>query len=914
MRQVQHARLLVLLAGLAGPMGPLSAAGLVQTPAAPVAPPAAPPAAPAVPLTAPAASVSLGESSGVSQPRIEASEFAGILARTTARIALVDLKVARTPGQAEYELTRIMIEDALSRTPEDLDLLRLLAETCVQLGDETRAIKVTRLIHKLDPSDKVAEMTLISSTIAGMQTVGERVKALKTFVGPRGAGIDPGVRSRLSLDLALLAREQADSAGFSEALRQSLKLDPTNKEAAGLLHSVIMAGNASPREVVQSLLVIMAADPIDPAPSLSIARIMLEHGAAKGALRFYDLHNNMVAAGQERLSPDLVAERYVALWASSSPAKVVTEITQPFYVEKRNQRMDRETKRAANIPTEQWLDALLREVYRPSELVRAWTVAASADGNDVFTSLGLGELAQNAANFESNALNDQIRGEAMSADDAKKLVSNMQVDLLWVRCLTGQQTDEASKQVSALRVNPNVPDSVLARLEGWTKIREAEGLSPDELDADNKSERTKTLEDGEALLKRQAGRGDLLAELGLAAAQAVRGDRAAAAKHFAELSIKLRGTLAGAWAQSRAVSLAGAGSAPPARVTADAGELEAVASGVPEWLEAVATNPGKFVAFSMLPVEKDLKPFSKASVEIVIRNEAPIALAVGNERAINSRVLLTAEVTVGVKDSSPGAAEVVSLERRYFLAPGEEMRVQAWAEPGLSAWFAELNACDVMRLRWRAIQGFRMKREETWKGTTRKDTMTRVAGPFSLTADTPVVIRSAVPGCGEGKFDAGAIAKRLETGTTEELVVVIAAIRYRMARDEEANLPGFASSKSLSVVEKQAISNALANRYEKADSTERAMILLMMPSARFYRALLDFDAVLSGIAEPDARVLRYKMITRAVDKDDPVLAAGNASADPLTRAVASIMRKRLQAETPRTYSRMPSSGNFLTLD
>ncbi len=804
-------------------------------------------------------------------PKIDAAEFAGIFARLTARITLIDLKLSQRPGPTEYQLTRVMLEDALERLPEDIDLLRLLAETCVQGGDEARAIELTRKIHALDPSDKVVEMTLIASALTNLQTVGERVKALRTFLGPRGEGIDPGVRSRLALDLALLLREMSDPTGFSEALRQSLRLDPTNKEAAGLLHSVVLARNPAPRELVQSLLVLMAADPIDSAPSLGIARILARHGAVIGAQRFYDLHFNTVRAGRELPSVDVAAERMVALWLSATPAKVVAELSQPLMVRRRAAA----AAIAEMIAAERPIDKLPKpgDESMPSELVRVWALAAQADGNEVFALLALDDLQANADAFARNALNTEIRGESMTEDEARKMVALRELDLLWIRCLTGLQTEAATRQVDALRINTNVSDESLVRLDGWNKVRRGE------IDA------------GEALLRRQVAKGDVLAELGLAVAMEQREQRAAAAERFAALAAELRGTLAGAWALGRATALAGKAPA----VDSVVAELEAVAAGVPEWMETLATNPSQYVTLSVRPLSNTIAPFSKASVEILVRNDAPIALAVGHERAINSRVLLTSEVNAGAKDQPLSPPEVVSLDRRFVLAPGEEMRVQAWGEQGLSAWIADLNACDVTRIRWRIVQGFRVKPGGIME-----------PGPFSLTANTSMVYRTAVPGCGEGTFDSGVTAQRLATATTQELIPVIAAVRYRLTRDEETSSSG---TKPLSVQEKQTISSALAERYAKGDSTERTIILLMLPSSRFFKSLLDFDAALTNVAETDPRVLRYKLVTRAVDKDDPVLAAGDASGDETTRLVSQLMRKRL-IDNPRTYSRLPSSGRY----
>src|SRR5690606_22072900 len=111
---------------------------------------------------------------------------------------------------------------------------RLLLEAWYAAGDEAKVIEVTREIIRLDPSDTVAQLRLISDRISRYQSVEERQTAFDRLLGESGGAIDPSVRSRLALDDALLARELGDEQRFVERLSMATQLDSSNKPAAVL--------------------------------------------------------------------------------------------------------------------------------------------------------------------------------------------------------------------------------------------------------------------------------------------------------------------------------------------------------------------------------------------------------------------------------------------------------------------------------------------------------------------------------------------------------------------------------------------------------------------------------------------------------------------------------------------------------
>lgn len=116
-------------------------------------------------------------------------------------------------------------------------------------GDPGLLAKATARVVLLDPSDTVAQR-LITARIAARQTAEERLEVYERMLGPRGASIDPTVRSRLALDAALIERERGELDRFLRYLTLATDLDRTNKEAHHLATSYFAeyaGGSGEPR-------------------------------------------------------------------------------------------------------------------------------------------------------------------------------------------------------------------------------------------------------------------------------------------------------------------------------------------------------------------------------------------------------------------------------------------------------------------------------------------------------------------------------------------------------------------------------------------------------------------------------------------------------------------------------------------
>jgi hypothetical protein len=798
-------------------------------------------------------------------------DVAAVSARGLVRIALLDLKLSQRPGEPEFLTTAALLSLAHELLPADADVLRLLIEAVNQRGDAERASALNAKLVVLDPTDRVAQLGRITYLIGQMQSVDERLAAYSRFLGPAGEQLDPGLRSRLAMDSALLLRERGDADGFNARLRAALALDPTNKDAATLLFTVVSKrvaqGEAPASDRLDALLVLLAADPIDPLTHLSIARELSTAGASAAAERFYDNYGELCKKFESRPAPSVGAERLIEMWRVSGPAKVVGELSGAVLIPRREayDLLRRFESGVAKLPAGQQLPKP-EDVRLPGDLERVWLLAADAAENQVFTTFAYLDLVHSYERLR-DFLNAPT--EALSPEQERVLrddLSGRDADLAWLRLLIGIDVGLVPEQIARMKLDPALKGVGVARLEAFLDVREGDVAS------------------GETRLEPLAREGDELAALALAVSESLHGKDEEAGRRFAAASVRLSGSAYGAWAASRAKRLTGS----PAPAVPDAARAQAAADSIPAFFDALARDPRRFSSIRASVTPSTAGPFEPFKLTIAVRNTSPRAFAIGSERSINSRILISPSVSVAGLDSKAPVPEISSLERRFSLAAREEMSITVWPETGLTSWLAEMQGGDVARRKWRIIQGFRLKQGGQMD-----------AGPLSQTTETDLVVRQAFPRAAEPP---AAIVEWISTAPDNELPYAVGAARHQIYRDET-------DTKPLEPADRTAYSAALAARYTRGDAALRTFLLTFLPTGRFAKGLVEFDAAIANLEEPDPRVMLVKVVTRATGADSPIIKAGLASTDATVRSVAEAMALRL-TENPRVYSRCPSSGRM----
>lgn len=804
-----------------------------------------------------AGTVAVGRDSEGQPDRSAATRHADeATARAVARVALVDLRALAAPGGPDYRIAAGLLRTAHRLAPDDQDILRLTIDALAQAGDDEGVIEFTRLLLKMEPQDTVAQLRLISAQVARAQDVRARLALYDNFLGPRGESLDAAIRSRLALDAALLLRENGDTEGFVERLRQAVKLDSTNKDAATLAYSFFSQRVQDPEARVETLIALLNADPTDAKFHESLARELALGGAHRAALRFFRLSASVCGLSDIRIETEMLAARLTQQWmveGAESPLKEVnTELGQQRgRAEAMRKRAEEAGLTGRNLP-----DPMQLRVALDIEQVRL--AAASASGDAATTTGSMTDMAASVGELRLAAADPAKRAPGLTEAKAKSEATFWNRELLWMRLWTGQQVEDAAKQIDELAKED--PEADLNVLRGWLSLRQGK-------------------RDDAMTVFQSAADKDIVALLGVGAVMESKDDKTGAAKQYAEVYRKTPGSLIGAWARTKSAALGGQDPKGPE----SAARLEALVSGIPAWLDEMAANPRRFEVLSVSVPTGELTPLGKAAATLRVRNISAIPLAMGPDRPINSRILIAPSVSIpGVNVGEAALPEVVNIDRRLRLMPREEFVVTVWVDAGFGGWALEQLSSQATRIRWRIEQGFRVDAAGTTRGSG-----------LGLATETPGVVRLGPAGA-EVPFDD--LIKRVNEAAWEQLPDALAALRVRVV----GVVPGAARPNS---EEMNKACAALGQRYGKAGPTARLLMLAMLPTGRREPGMLPFDRAIKDIDETDADVMSLKLVVLADEPDHPLLDKAITSGDERLRTLAESLRERLKTGA-RGYSRM----------
>lgn len=853
-----------LFAGLALATSIASAAQPTPSPAPGPAP--TPASTPSTPSTASTPATSApGESDMLGFTPAEQTNH---LARAIARIALVDLRLAGDASPATLRVAQRVLDIAHRVDPSDAEILRLLIEAATQAGDDAAAQQHLRTLVRLDPADTVATLAAISGRLSALQRVEDRLAAYDRFLGPQGAALDASVRSRLALDAAMLARERGDADLFLARLRQALALDATNKDAAAVLVAFVSGSDDAPAARLEAQIILLNADPLDARAHLAVARELAASGigASEAALRFYANTVELRDAFAEALPRVVEVERLVEVWRTRGATAVASDIASSLRTPRAEMaRAIERARAAAPAGAAPAAGPSPDDLRLTADIEQLWLLAADASGDAAGADEALAELVESLRRAELATGDEAQREPGDDEAAAREKLQARRLGLLWLRLLVGRQIDQAESDLRLLQGDESLRGPGLARIAGWLALRRGDTVV------------------ARSQLTRAAAQ-DPLAELGLAMLQELDGDLPGAGALYARLARTLAGTPEGAWAQTRAERLLQR----PLEPDAQARQLAAMARGVPAFVDQMIRDPRRFMQLSVEPVSSRLHPLGRTALRVRLRNAASIPLALGADKPLNTRMLLSPRAEVGSQAVRAVTADVLSLERRLRLLPREELAVDIWAEPGFSGWLLEMSAGELARVRYRVVQGFRFGGE---KGTQ--------AGPLSLSVETGTVIRQALTGVALAPAD---LAQTLRDAQGPAFVEAVASARWRFFRDQ-------GGLNRLAPEDVAALTAALSQRYLDGDRLQRLTLLAMLPSARYLPRLDPFEQTVRSAPETDADVLALRAVTRGLGPDDAAIKALRGSdsapdtpaaspappADPLAAALAAALADALEA-------------------
>ncbi len=788
------------------------------------------------------------------------------LARSIVRAGLIDLRLRTTPGPDDYRLLAHILEVAQSFSPKDADITRRSVEAAHNARDAAMLENATRKLVQLDPTDTVAQLRLISGRISKLQTADERLKAYAVFLGDKGIALDGSIRSRLALDAALLAREQGDDAAFVDYLKAALRMDSTNKEAALIAygHFSEKVNDAAGR--VQLLSNLLLSDPLDPNVHRQLSQEMAAGGAFAQARRFHDLSSQLFLMGGSRPDEHFAVENWMCTWALEGSEKTLAAFDKMLATEKFNaaaaaEQARKELREVTTNPDDIRLSPAVERV----RLLAADSVQDQKSLESVKEALNFAdvslcglveELKKPQQGGSEQELKDFRRGSAIGLNEIQlmRLWANFDVDKVATSLVKAHE----------LLDGQTVPN-VFAVVEAWVLLRAGkldealaafEALQEVEFEtmADRSVDELDPARVGKAMTLELIGRAPESADI------------------YKAVAIRRAFDASGMWCKLRLERMGGGD---PERDELEK-KLAAIGDSVPKMVEEMVKNPSSILALSADVPLTLASPADRSDLIIKLRNKSKIPLGLGTDRPINSRFLVQPSVEIHTQSQSAIVQpEVLDLDRRLRLQPGETLEVRARADAGYTGWLIESGAGKVVRSRFRIMQGFAPSQDGSM-----------VSGPGCMSADSPQVVRNPL---NEALLPLPELIEKFKLSSGDDFIALLLGLKARL-------LDGAVGSP-----ERDALAGVLAARYPTLDVKSRILALVEVPNAAMYPEFKAFDEVARKEAAPGAAAVA--ILTRITDPNDSSLEAALSSTDPINKEVASIQKARLLELDAPTLSR-----------
>lgn len=785
--------------------------------------------------------------------QVSIDEFA---ARSVARVAYLDLRARPLPEPDDYVITQQLLALAAEFAPEDPELVRARLRAAWAAGDREAVDRLTRRLLQLDPQDTVAQLRLISGRLDAMQTAEERTRAYDRLLGSGGASLDPAVRSRLALDAALLARERGDADGFTDKLTLAMQLDPSHKEAASLAWSYFSPFLEAPADRFEMLLNLLYADPVDPQIHERIAFEAAKAGAFEQASRF---HSMATALNQRRGGPPddrFATTGNLIAWQIEGPEAAVESLNAALAALRDDAARKIAFYESQNLPTQALMrpeDILLLPLVNQIRLVAA--ISAEDQATIDATVSDMARALQKRIADTEQAI--RLSGEQERAQRGMQLwgeITQYVVAIAWA----GVESESIIQwRDQAIQVFGE-DEAISKAIDAWSELRNGDPAI--------------ALEKFEALQPQNS-----LTDVGRALALEAAGLNDEALSVLATVARDNTLSLSGVWARGRHQKLTGR----DPMDTPDRAAVNRLAEGVPRWIDRMTVDPTVFMTLRAEFLETSIDAVEGPRLRLRLRNLAPIPLAVGGDRVLNSRFLLAPRLETGIETRiGEVRPEVVELDRRFRLKPTEAIDVVITPDPGLAGWISEAGAILTQRSRWRALQGYGI----TGDGIP-------IPGVLCLEVDTNMLVRRPLK---HGRTPGPDLAAALEMASPSDLPDIIASIRAR-------TLANPSNQWALSTDDLSRIASIAAERYPHLPPAYRAAMLSVLPSPAVAPGMAAFHQ--AAREETDPRLVRLLLTTTVSSPDDPLLDTWAEAEDPRLRTFVRATRTRLQSDAP-TFSRL----------
>lgn len=806
-------------------------------------------------------------------------------AHSLARLALIDLRLRSVPEPEDCAIACKLVGSAETFLPGDPELVRWQSVLAEAAEDEAELEAQLRRMVAADPRDTAVQFRLISLQLNKIQSVEDRLAAYERLLSPAGSKIDPAVRSRLALDSAILFRERGDTERYGQSLKLACTLDGTNKEAAAAALAFFAVRLDDPMGKLELLANLLNADPLDGYTHVDLAHHLAAGGAFEAAGRFLTNSRALFLRSRIDTGTDGLIQELTLDWQLKSPNEVLKRLQLALDSRQNEVKQMVESLKEQGVGAEQLPDP--NDVRLEPTLDRLRMMAAAAAGNEKAIQETVEDLRETYFGAFKR-LDDLVKNPPPGTElpkDPQATVRDLKLEMISALGWPGCGLQIAGEDLKAVEAEwGEAPESdALKEARAWMLARTERAAEAMEMFKSLPSERSSH-------------------RIGVAVTLETLKRRDEAVAAYQRIVAELPLTVEACWALWRLSELKA--QSPAATPLAD--KMRAFAGGIPTRLDEMCRDPRSYQDLSIAVVSGTLSPLDSSYAKVRLTNLSAMPLALGPGLPIDARIMLSPSIeTTRSWLKALVRPEVVDMERRLRLMPRETIEVLTWVDPGLTGWLIESLSDETVRVRLRAIQGYR--RDESGQV---------VPGSNSLAAASESLERTPLI---ESLLSAAEIAQRFGACSEAELPAVVVAARTRLlaqipppapkARDDSSPEPQPLDDRPvLADEDRTVIAAAAAARFGKASPPARALMVAGLPHEGQVAPMRIFDEVCRS--ESDPTVLGAVIVSRIKDAADPILEAAKASPDARLSAIATLHASRLEKKHPVYATAGPGFANI----
>ena len=340
---------------------------------------------------------------------------------------------------------------------------------------------------------------------------------------------------------------------------------------------------------------------------------------------------------------------------------------------------------------------------------------------------------------------------------------------------------------------------------------------------------------------------------------------------------------------------------------------------IPDWVDQMNSRPSIYMYLDLEVPKKRFGILEQSMIKIRLKNVSPIPLSLGPSQPIDSRFLILPSIdqdSVGFQGEA--VSKVLGLNHRLRLRPLEEMEVKLPADSVQTQWLLQMQPNVSIRQRYRLLQGFRPRVSDDILDRLDPEADAAIYGivnsPLGLTSESDILQRLMLE---ESTFDVDELAQVLDgpDETARRRAVIASAGRLLLP----------ATGEELPAIKQSQLVGALMELYTRADSNERARMILVLPHRHQVPKMMSFDDHVVSLIVSDALidsrvdslVLAAALLTRTDAVDSPIFEVLDQTNDPRLVIIAEIIRNRLGLFSPTlgtigpgVESMMPTKERF----